>query len=211
MSIQLQGANSVNVQADAYAGSLRKANVPRGMGYSISSVTGTVAAALTANSSVFVMRLNPGSPKLAYITELRAQFTTIVAFTTANTAARRLEIFRGSGASASGGTALAAAVPQSQLNAPSQFNAAIGGDMRISTTAALTVTGITYETQCFRSIQLATFGTAGAKYEFERRWDAPQNQPIVLLPGQLLAVRNPVAMDAAGTWTLAVDVEWYEL
>ncbi len=28
--------------------------------------------------------------------------------------------------------------------------------------------------------------------------------------GQVLAIRNPVVMDAAGTWQLAVAVDWYE-
>ena len=72
-----------------------------------------------------------------------------------------------------------------------------GGDSRIASTGALTVTGVTYETDPLATISLAHVGAAGAFTEWV--WDANQHTPIVLQPGQLLALRNPVAMDAAGT------------
>jgi hypothetical protein len=37
-----------------------------------------------------------------------------------------------------------------------------------------------------------------------------ESQPIQLDPGQALLIRNPQAMDAAGTFQLAVAVDWYE-
>ena len=42
-------------------------------------------------------------------------------------------------------------------------------------------------------------------------WDANQHTPIILQPGQLLAVRAPVAMDAAGTWQFSITADYYEL
>lgn len=211
MAIQLQGSNAVNVLADSYQNGLRVSYVPHSDAFSISSVTGTMAAALTINNTVFAMRLNPGSPKLAYITQLRVRWTCIVAFTTPNTASRRLALYRGAGAAASGGTGLTVAGTQDAQDPISHFNTAIGGDLRIATTAALTVTGITYEAQEFETFLLTPYGTAAATGVFERRWDSPDSHPIVLIPGQVLAIRNPIAMDAAGTWNLGVDVEWYEL
>lgn len=212
MAIQLQGTNSVNVLADSYQNGLRVSYVPHSDAFSISSVTGIMAAALAANSTVFAMRLNPGSPKLAYITQLRVRWVCLTAFTTPiSVTGRRLALYRGAGAAASGGTALTVAGSQDAKDPVSHFNAAIGGDLRIATTAALTVTGITYESQEFETFLVATLGTAAATSVFERRWDSPDSHPIILIPGQVLAIRNPVVMEAAGTWNLGVDVEWFEL
>jgi hypothetical protein len=82
--------------------------------------------------------------------------------------------------------------------------------MRISATAALTVTGITYETTPFAVMTLSHLGAAGAYGEVVFEFAATESAPIVLQPGQLLAIRNPAAMDAAGTWQLGVRVDWHE-
>lgn len=182
-----------------------------GVGYGVTGVTGTIAAALAANSSIFAMRLSPATTKKAYIQKIRVDFTTIVAFTTPITAGRRLAIFRGAGAAASGGTAIAGANAQkSTTYADSQFTASNGGDIRIASTGLLTVTGITFETDPFKMLPLSHVGNAGAF--IERVWEFHENEsePLILQPGQLIAIRNPAAMDAAGTWQLNVQVEWYE-
>lgn len=181
---------------------------PTGEHYSIAAQSGTIAAALAANSSVFAMRLDPGTTKVAYIERLKIQFTTIVAFTTPVTAGRRLALFRGSGAATSGGTA-APAVSKGTTSPPSEFLIAQGGDSRISSTGALTVTGITFETDPLAVFSLTHVGAAGAFSEWV--WDANQHTPIILQPGQLLAVRAPVAMDAAGTWQFSITADYYEL
>ena len=62
-------------------------------------------------------------------------------------------------------------------------------------------------------VSLAMFthvGAAGAYLEQEWHFDVRRSSPIKLEPGQLIAIRNPVAMDAAGTWTLSVQVHWRE-
>lgn len=181
--------------------------------YATSGVTGTIAAALGANSSVFAMRLDPGAgTKLAFVERIRCQYTTIVAYTTAVTAGRRLALFRGSGAAASGGTGITVGVRKDTANGvASEFDVANGGDIRIATTGALTVTGITYETDPIRIATLTHAGAAGGYVEWLWEFGAgAESAPIVLQPGQLLAIRNPAAMDAAGTWQLSVSVDWYE-
>ena len=210
MAIFEGGASGALVDVEADKKASRLVIAPRGEAYSVSSVTGTIAAALAANSSVFAMRLDPGSPLLAFIERIRLQYTTIVAYTTPVTANRRLAIYRGSGAAASGGTALATAAQKDSTSSPSECNSAQGGDIRISTTGALTVTGITYETQEFATMPLVHVGAAGAYSEVIFEFATTESSPIILQPGQLLAVRNPVAMDAAGTWQLAVRVDWHE-
>lgn len=188
----------------------RQVIVPRGFGYSVSATTGTIAAALAANATVFAARLDPGSPRNGFIERLVLKFTTIGAFTVPVTPGRRLEIYRGSGNSSAGGTSIPVAAPKHGSTATSEMSVANGGDIRISTTAALTVTGITYETPAIRGMTLSHVGALGGFYERTFEFHATENQPLQLEPGQLIAVRNPIAMDAGGTWQLQVDMDWNE-
>ena len=183
----------------------------RGNAFSLSSITGTIAAALGANSSIFAMRFDPGAGnKKAYIERIRITFTCIVAFTVPLTAGRRLAIYRGSGAAASGGTALATVAKKHSISADSEIEAAQGGDARIATTGALTITGITFETNDFATMSLVHVGNAGNFLEEIFEFSAAESAPIVLEPGQVMAIRNPAAMDAAGTWQASVRIDWYE-
>ena len=56
-----------------------------------------------------------------------------------------VDVVRGSGAAASGGTSIPASLRKRSSAGPPQMDLAEGGDMRIATTGALTVTGITFE------------------------------------------------------------------
>lgn len=190
---------------------LRTTQVPRSIRcYTLAGSSGTIAAALAANSSVLALRMSPGAGELkAYITRVRLMVSTIVAFTTPVTAGRRLGLYRGAGAAASGGTAVADFTQKDGSSPASQCAAAQGGDARIATTGALTVTGITYETQPIVEVPLTHVGAAGAFADFSFEFDMLPH-PIVLSAGQLLAVRNPAIFDAAGTWQLTAVVEWHE-
>lgn len=187
----------------------RVALVSRGYGYSTAATTGTVAAALAANSAVFLMRLDVGSPKRAFIERIRLEFACLVAFTTPITAGRRLGIYRGAGATATSGGSAITAVPKHGSTDTSEFSIANGGDLRIATTGALTATSATFEA-AFTDMSLVHVGTAGAYRDVLYEYGGAEAQPIQLDPGQLLAIRNPVAMDAAGTWQLAVTLDWHE-
>lgn len=181
-----------------------------GNNYTVAAKTGTIAAAAAAGAAVFAMRVNPGSSKKAYINLLKLRFTTIVAFTTPVTQTRSLVITRGAGAATSGGTAITAVAQKDTAYGASQFDAAVGGDTRIASTGALTVTGITWETVNLGELTLAHVGSAGNFYEAVYEFDL-RNHPVELNPGELLGVRvGPSAMDAAGTWSLGVEVAWRE-
>lgn len=202
------GVNTAKVNTD---GSLQVVDIPpSGSHYTVAAKTGTIAAAAAANAAVFAMRLDPGSPSLAYVDMVKLRFTTIVAFTTPITQTRSITLVRGSGAAATGGTAIAAVTKKDTDYGASEFDAASGGDVRIASTGALTVTGITFETVNLGELTLAHVGAAGAFYEHTYEFSL-RNHPIQLRPGQLLAVRvGPSAMDAAGTWSLGVEVAWRE-
>lgn len=210
MTIKLAGTTGIIAEVDTTE-ALRSSIVTRGDSYSVCATTGTMAAALAANSSVFAMRLDPSSAtRLAFIERIKLQWATLAAFTVPVTAGRRLELYRGSGAAAAGGTAIALTAQKNTANPLSEFNTGQGGDVRIASTGALTVTGITYETSPFAVMTLSHLGAAGAYGEAVFEFSATESAPIVLQPGQLLAVRNPLIMDAAGTWQLGVRVDWHE-
>ncbi len=204
-------AVAANQAVEATTKSARVALVQRTVNaYCASGTTGTIGAALAANSSVFAMRLDPTAPRRLFLERLRLQFTTIVAFTTPVTAGRRLSLFRGNGAAASGGTAMTPVRKSSAYGSPSEVETSQGGDIRIAAAAALTVTGITFETPPIGEMSLVHVGAAGGFFEQLFEFAPTECAPIWLEPGQLLAVRNPVAFDAAGTWQLAVKADWHE-
>jgi len=183
----------------------------RGNAFSVSAITATINAALAANSSIFAMRFDVGAgTKKARIERIRIAYTTIVAYTVPITAGRRLAVYRGSSANATGGTAIATVAKKHSSSPDSEFESAQGGDVRIATTGALTVTGITFETNEFATMPLTHLGAAGNFFEEVFEFNANESAPIVLEPGQLLAIRNPQAMDAAGTWQVVVRIDWYE-
>lgn len=196
----------VNSEGSAYVTSLS----PSGNAYAIAAKTGTIAAAAAAGASVFAFRLNPGYSGKAFIDVVKVRWTTIVAFTTPITQTRSIVLTRGAGAAASGGTSLATAAKKDTGYAVSQTDVATGGDVRIATTGALTVTGITFETSNIGEMTLAHVGSAGNYtehiYEFGQRAHC-----VEINPGEVFAIRvGASAMDAAGTWSLGIEVQWRE-
>jgi len=213
MGVWNSSDNARFVDIEGGINAARTVILPRGNGFAISSTTGTIAAALSASSSIFAMRLSPTSSVNAFIERIRIEFTTIAAFTTPVTAGRRLSVFRGSGAGTSGGTTLSSAggiLPKRATSNTSQFTTANGGIISIASTGALTVTGITFESVPLAEFGLVHVGNAGNYREVIYEYGGGLVQPIQLTPGQLIAVRNPAAMDAAGTWQASVSIDWHE-
>lgn len=190
----------------------RVAIVPRSQrNYAIAATTGTIAAALAVNSTIFAMRISLSSGNiLAFIDRVRIQYTTVVAYTVPVTAGRRLAYYRGSAAAATGGTAIVTVFKKDSTGTDSFVVAAQGGDARVATTGALTVAGIVYETNQCGEVSLTHVGAAGASIEHITEFSSDASSPVILQPGQLFAVRNPVVFDAAGTWQATVTVEWHE-
>lgn len=209
-NIDAQGAGkTVVVPRITFAGGV-------GGSYKLAAISGVIAAGATINGCFFAMRLDPSAPAglLVFLEKLRLQFTTIVAFTTPVTAGRRLEVYRGSGAATTGGTDIAPTDNSNQVDSnypASECNSAQGGSTRIAATGTLGVAGITFETQPFGVLPLTHVGAAGGNQERIYEYDSAHGKPEILRPGELIAVRNPVAMDAAGTWQLAVEAEYSEL
>lgn len=211
MGIQLIGNGGVVADVNSERALQSVVVPPAGTYYAAASKTGTIAAAAAAGAAVFTMRLNPSYGGKLYLDRIRLRWTTIVAFTTAVTQTRSIVLTRGTGAAASGGTSMATAVKMDTTYAASQTDVATGGDVRIATTGALTVTGITWEAQNIIEATLAHVGAAGNYYEELIDLSQSRGHPIELNPGELIGVRvGASAMDAAGTWSLGVNVKWRE-
>lgn len=181
--------------------------------YAFSSVSNTLAAAQAANSVFFMARNPTAATRVIQIHRFVLIWTTIAAFTTPLTVGRHLALIRGaSTANPTGGLASAAAINANTSDASSFLNSANGGDIRISDTTGLTaVTGFTYEAEPITVFPLTTLGTAGSSRIFSLEFDAAGSAPIMLYASQYICLRNPIAMDAGGTWQIAVNVRYSEL
>lgn len=188
----------------------------RGYGYGLCGQSGIIAAALAQDTVVFATKCaaqavaagtDPNDQKQVVLARLRLAFTTLTAFTAPIAAARRFTLHRASnaGAEISAGTLL---VP---VKRDSRAPASIMTPTRIGTTGGITVGGLTLETDPLAVFDLSHIGASGGRAEFDLVRGSLGFNPEALNAGQYLAIKNPVAMDAAGTLQLTIiDLEWHE-
>lgn len=186
----------------------------RGYGYAVSGVTGTIAAALAANSLVFALYCAQQAGTQAsqqvrlYLDRLRLAVTTIAAFTGAITAGRSLGVYR---ATAGATHALPAAGTLLGIAKKSTTAPASQASATIATTVLLTPGTIVREANPIAMLDLVAVGAAGGRQEMVYELAAPYNAPIDIGPDEMLVVSNPNAMDAGGTWQLSIDeCHWIE-
>jgi hypothetical protein len=168
--------------------------------------TGTMAAALGANSTVFAVRYPAAATGLLVVQWMHLHFTCLASFTTPVTAGRRLSLRRGSGGNPSTGTDI-----DSILALTSDVNDPVGQTLltgQVATTGALTMTGVTYDTGTLARMMLSHVGSSGLDHdELWKSYD-----PLAFLrPGELLGIVAPAAFDAAGTWQLSVKGRAFEI
>lgn len=211
MAIQQDPVNPANIQRIDLGGVSRTNIFPIGEAYATSGITGTMAAALASLAPVFLMRAaTAAGERIAQIDRIRLQYTTLVSYTTPITVGRRLALFRGVSSSpvTSGGGAIDPNPPKLLSMGASVFDSAGGGDVRIATTATLTATNVVFETVPLKIMPLVHVGSAG---NFMEQVMDFQEHPLTLRAGEVMAIRAGQAFDAAGTWALAVMVEWREI
>jgi hypothetical protein len=190
---------------------MRVMHFNRGYGYAASGVSGTIAAGLAQDSLVLALLCDP-QPNAAANKRLEMCFdrlaiavTTIAAFTTPISAGRRLGVYRATGPAATGGTPLA--VARKASTAPTS----ICSSALLAAASALGAAGIAREPTPIGTLDLVHVGAAGARQEFLFELAAPANAEMVIGPGELLVVSNPVVFDAGGTWQLTLkEAHWIE-
>lgn len=182
-----------------------------GSPYLLTGSTGTMAAALAANSIVFAMGAlakpvsSSGTPPVPLtITSLRLVYTALVASAAPITAGRALRVYKASDNAQTmpaGGTALTAIAARTfDSGASSGLTGA-----QIAGTAGLTVSGFTRGSVPLLTMDLMGEGAVGAR--LERFYSADlEGAPIMLDPGEILVVSNPAVFDLLLTWQLSVDV-----
>jgi hypothetical protein len=189
-----------------------------GQAWSLTGSTGTMAAALAANSLVFAMgavadaalTVNPNVLRRGpvEIEGLQMIFTAIVASATPIASGRALQLFRGSNnaqAMPTGGTAL---TPLPKRTKDQGLDTGLIGDVaRIGATAGLTVGAFTRGTVPLATFDLVGGGAAGNRLVYET-WELLNGAALYLDPGEILVVSNPAAFDALLTWQLTVNIDY---
>ena len=214
MAVLEDAITSTALKIETSSKALRAISVSRGDGYSYSGITGTIAAALAVGSSLFVMRAGTGVSKKVFVDRIRIQYTCLANFTTAVNPGRRLALHRGSGVTAtSGGTGIASGAvtkKDTAISANSVCDPSNGGDIRIATTNGLTLTSAVLESEPIGIMSLTHVGVAGNFFEQIFEFNPTENSELILNADQYLVVRNPVVMDAGGTWQVAIRADWRE-
>lgn len=207
MGIKVAGvANAIDIDD---RGALRTINVPAKALFNTAGKTGTIGAG-AASASVFTMRLSPTATCRAYIWKMNLAYCTITNMSASPAATNNIALWRFRSATPSGGGALGASAKRSSGGPASQM-----ADIRISTTAGLTMTNVTFDASSLYSRLLTTSASAGNAQEWT--WGGRQGGnidfPLVILqPGEGIALRNGASFDATGTWQAMVQsVEWSEL
>ena len=206
------GADTTKATIDSGYSALRVSVQPRSKNcYSITTSGNTISASLAANGTIFAMRISPTGGKTAYVYRAEMQYVVQTAGSSATNNVN-MQLQRASSAAASGGTALTPFLKDSAGGAASQVATAQGGDARVSSGAALTVTGITFDSVPVYACYLGHLFTAGATTTC--RWDVsadPNSHAIELEAGQLLVWRNgATAFPATQTWAPTIIVDWCE-
>jgi hypothetical protein len=165
-------------------------------GCKFSGSTGVMAAALAADAAAFTLRYPDTGTKLWALQWLHIHVTCLTAFTTPVTAGRRLHLVRSTDvdSAASGGAAV------DVVRNDSRYTSEVLPVGRISTTAALTTTGIIFDTAAVARLALSQVGTSGADYDELWTFD----DPLILIPGQTVALTAGALFDTAGTWQATV-------
>jgi hypothetical protein len=166
-------------------------------------ISAVVAAALAANTMLMSMRLNPSSSRKAYLTKLRV----VLSIATAGAAGGipgTLGLQRFTAQTPTGGTARTVNRLAESLGTSSDLF-----DVRDSN-AALTGTAPTWgnvvSTCLVPLLQLNTSGLGGGFWE----WIFEPAFPLILQPGDGLALRTQVAMPATQTWVYSYTAHWFE-
>jgi hypothetical protein len=168
--------------------------------YTVAGQTSAVvAAALAANTTLMAMRFNPASARKAYVDRMRVLIGPATLGAAAGVAGT-LGLQRISVATPSGGTSRTA--NKLQEAAGTATDMVYIGDSN----AALTVTGVTFGAIVSASLVPLFLGSGAMWME----WIVEPPRPIVLNPGDGLALRTQVAMAATQTWMYSYTFHWEE-
>lgn len=182
--------------------------------YIAALTTGVLGATLAADAPIGALRCGPtqtassimAGTRLIYVTELGVKVASVVAFTAAQQFGLYLQRF--SAANLAGGVAALIGKLSSSTapNSVALTGGPEGGDTRVSTTAALTTAGVTFDGNKIPIYGWSIVGPADYGYTVVSFADSP----IRLLPGEGLSLHNSVLWPAAGTGVVTAYLKFEE-
>jgi len=211
MAIQIQGSDSSGgyiADVDSNNNLVINNNYPvwptsggtSGGYYTVAGQTSAVVAAtLAANTTLMSMRFSTTTARKAYITRFRVVLAASTVGTSALVAGT-LGLQRFNTATPTAGTARTVN-RQSIISG----NTSDMTDIRDSN-AALTVTNVGFGSVVSNCIVPLFIGNGPAWYE----WVFEPSVPLILKPGDGLALRTQVVMPATQTWNFSYTAHWYE-
>lgn len=221
MAIQIQGNGGTVAEVDGTTfRALRVTGRPIDYGslgfYRISMVTGTIAAALAANSELFQFRWTDAT-RFAIITRLAVSAGANVAATAAALLSLRATIARGWTADGSGGTLATMTGNNQKLR--TSMGTSLVGTIRTATTAALGAGTKTLDSQDIGGVSYG-IGTGAITTSISLtivpnteiiNMDSITDHPLVLAQNEGVVVRSGIINPAAMTWAATFSFEWAEV
>lgn len=222
MAIQIQGNGGVVAEVDGTTfRALRVTNRPVNYGslgyYRIGALSGTMAAALAANSEVFQWRW-PDATNLGLLYKVQISAGANVAASAAAITGFRLTAARSWTVAGSGGTRLTMTGNNAKLR--TSMGTSLINDIGVSTTAGLTAGTKTLDSTDMGAVSIG-IGTgaitvavnlnllnAGDGILFDA--DGEGFHPFVAAQNEGVVVRSGVIFPAAMTWQLGVQAVWAE-
>jgi hypothetical protein len=186
--------------------------------FRIGSTSGTMAAALGANSEIFQFRYVTAASRLALVYKISISAGANVAATAAALVAFRACIARAWTVAGSGGTRIV--LTGDNVNLRTSMSASEVNDAGICTTAALTVGTKTLDTTDIGAISVG-IGTGAITTALDLKFlslailfdaDGEGQHPIVLANQEGFVIRSGAnAFPATMTWSFSVNVLWAEV
>lgn len=222
MAVLEGGVSGAIVGAGAEASSpLHVTRFPKAYGaggiFRAGMLSGTIAAALAANSELFQFRYVTAASRIALVTKVEVSAAINLAATAAGFGALRMTAARAWTAAGSGGTRATLTTNNAKLRtsmATSEVN-----DMGIATTGALTAGTKTLDATDLSAVSFSiltgaiTVAIDGNVLPWTKLFEADteDGHPLVLANQEGFVIRSGVAMPATATWQLGVNVHWMEV
>jgi hypothetical protein len=221
MAIQVQGNNGIIADVDGTTfRAIRVTSRPIEYGalgyYRISAISGTMAAALAANSEIWQFRW-PDATRFAVVYRISMSAGANVAATAAALSGFRVTAARAWTAAGTGGTRQVLTGNNSKLR--TSMGTSLVSDIGISTTALLSPGTKTLDTSDMGSIAIG-IGTGAIttsisltimpQTEFLDN-NGPSDHPFVFATNEGYVIRSNIIMPATMTWHFAVNTSWAEV
>jgi hypothetical protein len=184
--------------------------------YRVSAVSGTMAAALAANSEIFQFRWADAT-KFAIVTRVAITAGANVAATAAAISSLRMTAARAWTVAGSGGTRLTMTGNNQKLR--TSMGTSLVNDIGVSTTAGLTAGTKTLDAQDMGGVSFG-IGTGAITTALNLNIipltellniDASNDHPLVLAQNEGFVIRSGIIFPASMTWAFTINVSWAEV